>query len=150
MSSHRFPQSTERNAMSPVPDVNLTPVQFEILQVTWDADAGASVAEIWEAVAANRSVGRTTILNLVDRLEKRGWLSRRKVDGVFRYRPTVDRATATEHVAAEFVDAFFSGSASDLVMSLLGSRRVSPDEIEQLRTLLRQQSRNPKTKGARK
>ena len=35
------------------------------------------MAEIWQAIAARRRVGRTTILNLVDRLEKRGWLVRR-------------------------------------------------------------------------
>jgi BlaI family transcriptional regulator, penicillinase repressor len=136
--------------MSRVPDTDLTPMQFEIMEVTWDAANGASVAEIWEAVSANRPVGRTTILNLVDRLEKRGWLSRRKIDGVFRYRPTVDRDTAAGHVAAEFVDAFFSGSASDLVMSLLGSRRISPDEVKQLRALLNQQSTDHKSKGPRK
>jgi predicted transcriptional regulator len=134
--------------MSRVPDDNLTPVQFEIMQVAWDSGEGATVAEIWEAVAANRDVGRTTILNLVDRLEKRGWLSRRKTGGVFRYKPTVDRGTATGHVAAEFVDAFFSGSASELVMSLLGSKRISRNEVEQLRALLNErQSRQPRPKG---
>jgi predicted transcriptional regulator len=125
--------------MGRVPDVNLTPAQFEILQVAWDAEQGATVSEIWEAIAGTREVARTTILNLVDRLEKRGWLSRRKVGGVYRYMPTVDRATAASHVAAGFVDAFFSGSASDLVMSLLGSQRISPEEVEQLRALLAKQ-----------
>ena len=137
--------------MGRVPDDKLTPVQFEILQVAWDAPEGATVAKIWEAVAANRDVGRTTILNLVDRLEKRGWLARRKTGGVFRYKPTVDRGTASGHVAAEFVDAFFSGSASELVMSLLGSKRITQDEVEQLRALLdERQLRQPKPKGTRK
>jgi BlaI family transcriptional regulator, penicillinase repressor len=140
--------------VSRLPDTDLTPVQFEILQVAWNASDGASVAEIWETISAGRDVGRTTILNLVDRLEKRGWLSRRKIDGVFRYRPTVDRETATGHVAAEFVDSFFSGSASDLVMSLLGSRRISPAEIEELRTRLGKKTepkpRTAKSKETRK
>jgi len=136
--------------MKHIPDSTLTPVQFEILQAAWNHADGASVAEIWETVSANRSVARTTILNLVDRLEKRGWLARRKVDGVFRYTPTVDRQTATREVAVEFVDAFFSGSASELVMSLVGSKRISPDEIEQLRSILNQRIRAPHSKGSRK
>ena len=135
--------------MGSVPDVKLTPVQFEILQVTWDAEQGATVAEIWEAVAEHRDVGRTTILNLVDRLEKRGWLSRRKIGGVYHYMPTVDRETAAGHVAAEFVDAFFSGSASNLVMSLLGSQRISQGEVEQLRSLLEKHRSGKKSKGTR-
>ncbi len=135
--------------MANLPDVNLTPVQFEIMQVAWAAQDGATVAEIWEAVSKNRDVARTTILNLVDRLEKRGWLSRRKVAGVYRYMPTVDRDTASAHVAGEFVDAFFSGSASELVMSLLGSRRISKDEVEQLQAMLDQRAKNKSKKGTR-
>jgi BlaI family penicillinase repressor len=137
--------------MSRVPEAGLTPVQFEILEAAWSgADGAASVAEIWEAISTSRDVGRTTILNLVDRLEKRGWLARKKVDGVFRYAPTVSREAAAGSVAAEFVDAFFSGSASDLVMSLLGSKRISADEVEQLRDLLDARARDKQKKGTRK
>ena len=133
--------------MADLPDLNLTPVQFEIMQVAWATDDGATVTDIWEAVAKSRDVARTTILNLVDRLEKRGWLSRRKVAGVFRYTPTVDRDTASAHVAGEFVDAFFSGSATELVMSLLGSKRISKGEVEQLRAILEQRAANKPRKG---
>jgi predicted transcriptional regulator len=134
-----------------MPDVNITPVQFEILEAAWAEPEGATVTEIWETISAKRDVGRTTIINLVDRLEKRGWLSRQKVGGVFRYKPTVDRETAAAHVAAEFVDAFFSGSASDLVMSLLGSERISQEELNELRALIdARRSNTKKSKGARK
>lgn len=136
--------------MGRVPEAGLTPVQFEILEAAWGAANGASVAEIWEAIAARREVGRTTILNLVDRLEKRGWLARKKVEGVFRYTPTVSREDAAGNVAAEFVDAFFSGSASELVMSLLGSKKISADEVEQLRELLDARTRDKQNKGTRK
>ena len=136
--------------MKNVPDANITPAQFEILQAAWSNPAGASVAEIWEAISAKRTVTRTTILNLVDRLEKRGWLARRKVEGIFRYTPTVDRNVASGQVAAEFVDAFFSGSTSELVMSLLGSKRISREETEQLRSLLEERMRETKSKGSRK
>ncbi len=48
------------------------------------------MAEIWQAIAARRAVGRTTTLNLVDRLEKRGWLRRRPAAGGYRYTATDD------------------------------------------------------------
>ncbi len=137
--------------MARVPEAGLTPVQFEILEAAWSgADGAASVAEIWEAISASRDVGRTTILNLVDRLEKRGWLARKKVDGVFRYAPTVSREEASGNVAAEFVDAFFSGSASELVMSLLGSKRISAEEVDELRALLDSRARDKQEKGQSK
>jgi predicted transcriptional regulator len=86
-------------------------------------------------------------LNLVDRLEKRGWLVRRSGDGANRYRAARSRQQTATAVAREFVDNFFGGSASGLVMSLLGESRLDPDEVEQLRKLLeehRRRSRHPK------
>lgn len=137
--------------MARVPDINLTPVQFEIMEAAWGAEQGATVTEMWETISRNRDVGRTTILNLVDRLEKRGWLARQKVGGVYRYQPTVGREKAAAHVAAEFVDAFFSGSASNLVMSLLGSQRISQDELDELRAMLdKRRSGSKKSKGTGK
>jgi len=124
--------------MTPPDDAKLTPVQFEIMQAIWNAPSGATVAEIWEVITASREVGRTTVLNLVGRLEARGWLRRRKQEGVYRYEATVDRDAATADVAEKFVDDFFGGSARELVMSLLGSNRLSKAEVAQLRKLLDQ------------
>jgi BlaI family penicillinase repressor len=132
----RLAYSTEGFTLSQKPDAALTAVQFGILQVVWDRPDGATVAEIWDAMPKGRDVARTTVLNLVSRLDKRGWLKRRKCDGVFRYTATIDRDTATATFAGKFVDDFFDGSAKDLVMSLLGSKRISQAEVDELRQLL--------------
>ena len=118
------------------PEGKLTPAQFEIMQVVWKSQEGLTVAEIWESISKNRDVTRTTVLNLVDRLEKRGWLKRTKSEQVFRYTATLDEQIATGQVAREFINEFFQGSASGLVMSLLGSRRLSTKEIDELRRIL--------------
>ena len=116
---------------------NLTATQYEIMEVVWShGEKGVSVAEIWQAILDQRSVGRTTILNLVDRLEKRGWLVRRDGQRPLRYAAARDRSKTNALLAGSFVDDFFGGSASGLVMSLLGSRRLTEEEIEHLRSVL--------------
>ena len=127
-----------------MPDKKLTPVQFEIMQAVWDSEEGATVAEIWEEIGQPREVARTTILNLVGRLEKYGWLKRKKKSGVYRYLATVDRETATADVAGQFVDDFFGGSTSDLFMSLLGNEKISNNELDQLRKLIGSKANRPK------
>lgn len=123
------------------PEGSLTAAQHEIMEVVWKgAKSGSTVAEIWHAIGSRRSVTRTTVLNQVDRLEKRGWLKRHECPDGFRYLATRSREHAATSLAAEFVDSFFGGSASDLVMSLLGSRKLDPDEIQKLRTLLETRS----------
>ena len=122
----------------PKPEGNLTSTQHEIIEAVWQrGDHGATVAEIWQVVSARRPVGRTTILNLVDRLEKRGWLVRREDEKPARYSAALDPEQTAALLAGSFVDDFFGGSASKLLMSLLGSKRLGPVEIEQLGDVLR-------------
>ncbi|MDP7015369.1 MAG: BlaI/MecI/CopY family transcriptional regulator [Pirellulaceae bacterium] len=119
------------------PDGKLTPTQHEIMELVWDAaNAGMTVTEIWEAIAARREVIRSTVLNLVDRLEKRHWLRRRKRKGGYRYFAAVERDRTVRGLAEDFVDDFFGGSASELVMSLMGSKRMKSEDVERLRRLL--------------
>jgi predicted transcriptional regulator len=118
------------------PEGKLTPVQFEIMQLIWNSTQGLTIGEIWEAIRSGRDVSRTTVLNLVDRLEKRFWLNRHKDQGVFRYMAAVPRQSAETRLATEFVEEFFAGSAANLLMSLLGSERFSPADIQRLKSLL--------------
>lgn len=132
------------------PQRNLTPAQYEILVLVWDAgDAGCGVTDIWQAIAARRAVTRTTILNLVDRLEKRGWLKRRPDGNSYRYTAAIGRAEAESQLAAGFLDEFFGGSAALMVQSLLGSRGLKGVEIERLRRLLEEARRQRTERGGR-
>ena len=119
------------------PDGSLTPAQYEILEAIWNSPKGqATIAEIWSTITDVRSISRTTVLNQVDRLEKRGWLKRHPHAEGFRYTVTKRKEQVTKGLAQEFVDSFFAGSASDLLMSLLGSKRVTATEAQKLRALL--------------
>jgi len=121
------------------PEGTLTAAQFEILEVVWAAGAdGATVAEIWKRIGLSRELSRTTVLNQVDRLEKRGWLNRQEGESGLRFTAAVDRATASSRLAGEFVRDFFGGSADKLVMSLLGAGGLDSADIRRLRDLLKQ------------
>ncbi len=130
------------------PEGRLTAAQHEIMEVIWEAgESGATVTEIWAAITQQRNVTRTTVLNQVDRLEKRGWLKRQKHGGVFRYVGALDRAETSRSLAEEFVADFFGGSASELVMSLLGSKQLKRADIQRLRELLELRLSKKKTKA---
>ena len=127
----------------PDPEGTLTAAQHEIMQVIWNAPTkGATVMEIWQVIGEQRGIARTTVLNQVDRLEKRGWLRREKSPDGFRYLAARGHDQATRELAEEFVDTFFGGSASNLVMSLLGSSKLNPEDIVKLRQLLNSRTRN--------
>jgi predicted transcriptional regulator len=142
-------ECSKDNAVSK-PEGNLTATQYEILRAVWAAgSAGATVAEIWQAIAPNREVGRTTVLNLVDRLEKRGWLARTGESRSYRYLAPLGQAETDALLARQFVDDFFEGSASNLLLSLLGSKRIRREDVEQLRRIM-ESTEGKRTRGGEK
>jgi len=121
----------------PKPEGRLSPAQYEILQAIWEIGApGATRMQIWDLIVQERPIVRTTVLNLVDRLERRGWLKRIETDGKMLFWPTASREQIEADVAKDFVDCFFKGSASHLVMSLFGRRKINSEEIERLKDVL--------------
>ena len=104
------------------------------------------MAEIWQAIAQRRAVGRTTILNLVDRLKKRGWLVRRDSQKPCHYLAALGRKETAAMLAHSFVDDFFAGSAGNLVMSLLGAKKLNQQEIQRLQQMLRLESKQSRGK----
>jgi|RhiMethySRZTD1v2_1073278.scaffolds.fasta_scaffold566008_2 predicted transcriptional regulator len=118
-------------------DTKLTSVQLEILEVVWSkGKEGATVAEIWEELQKGRELARTTVLTLVQRLERRGWLVAETSARAHRFRATRPREHARRRVLKDLVDGLFGGSPSALVASLLGSRKIERKEVEHLKALL--------------
>ena len=121
----------------PPPDGSLTATQLEIMEVVWErGDEGVIASEIWQEIASRRKVVRTTILNQVDRLEKRGWLRREQNDGGARYFATLPREATENRLAQEFVDDFFKGSVSTLVSRLFGGGSISQDDVEKMQAMI--------------
>jgi predicted transcriptional regulator len=121
----------------PEPRGKLTAVQHRIMQAVWPCgEHGATASEIWQAVCAERAVGRTTVLKQIQRLEDRRWLRRIPEEGVARYVAALQREQTSRMLAAEFVDSFFGGSLSELVLSVLDARGITAGDVQRLRQLL--------------
>jgi predicted transcriptional regulator len=130
----------------PGPKGSLTAAQYEIMAVVWAAGpAGVTVAEIWQAIAGARGVARTTVLNQVDRLERRGWLRRSPGDGPTRFQATLSKEDASRQLVAGFVSDFFQGSTAELVSALLGNDAftLTRKDVARLRELLERARRRP-------
>src|SRR6516165_12018117 len=126
------------------PKGSLTAAQYEIMAAVWNAgEDGITIAEIWQAIGQSRAIGRTTVLNQVDRLEKRGWLRRLPGDGSTRFRATLSKEDASHQLVSGFLSDYFDGSTVDLVSALLGSDAcaLTKKEVDRLRKLLEQARR---------
>jgi len=111
--------------------------QIEIMNIVW-SQGKATVAAVWEAMSAQRKVARNTIQTLMTRLEEKGWLGHFEDGPAFRYFARRRREATLRGMLEQMVNTVFAGSADSLVMALLESRGISPDEAERIRAMIAQ------------
>jgi len=103
------------------------PLELTCLKALWRLGEG-TVHDVRKAVSKQRALAYTTVMTLLDRLEKRGCVARRKRGRSYMYRPKATRDAMREHAIQQLLDGFFEGSADALLNFLRQPRgpRVSP------------------------
>ena len=89
------------------------PLELECLKALWGIGEG-TVRDVRKALPGDRSLAYTTVMTVLDRLEKRGGVSRRKQGRSFVYVPKLGREELRRFAVKELVDRFFEGSAETL------------------------------------
>ena len=96
------------------PSKGLPPaLELLCLRALWRLGEGR-VHDVRKAVSKERVLAYTTVMTLLDRLEKRGCVTRRKPGRSYLYRPRVSRDAMREHALKQLMDDFFDGSADAL------------------------------------
>ena len=89
------------------------------MKVLWKLGSG-TVADVRDALMAERELAYTTVLTLLDRLAGKGAVRRKKRGRSYVYRPALSRETALESALERLADDFFGGSRDRLVAYLQG------------------------------
>jgi BlaI family penicillinase repressor len=113
----------------------LSDAQLEIMQAVW-ARGEVTVTDVWTALADRRQVARNTILTLMERLQKKGWLKRRVSGPTHYYAAAVPRGRTLGQVVHRLVEAAFAGSAEAMILALLEGRGVTDAEAKRIRKLI--------------
>ena len=100
------------------------------------AQGAATVAEVVERFGLPRGLARSTVLTMMERLRKKGHLTRKQVDGIYRYATHTAPADAVQHAVASFVDRTLGGSVTPFVTFLSEAHHVSDEELAELEELV--------------
>jgi predicted transcriptional regulator len=112
----------------------LTEAEYRLMDILWELGSG-TVAEIHGRLA-DRPIAYTTVLSTLTILERKGYV-RHTVRGKANvYKARVEREAARRSVIDNVLTTFFDGSARALMLNLLDSERLGPEEERRLRALL--------------
>jgi predicted transcriptional regulator len=109
--------------------LDLAPLELECLTVLW-ALREATVRDIHRALAAARPRAYTTVLTIMDRLEQKGIVTRRKVGKAFHYQPKLSVEEARVKAVEKIVEGFFDGSPAALAAHLSSAAYAVPGVSE--------------------
>ena len=98
------------------------PLELQCLSALWSRGQ-ASVRDVRELVAASRPLAYTTVMTALDRLSRRGVVTRRKAGRAFVYAPAVTRDSVRRLALQEFLDSYFESSSKELLRFLRDESR---------------------------
>jgi predicted transcriptional regulator len=101
------------------------PLELECLKVLWALGEG-NVRQVRQALAPNRDLAYTTVMTVLERLARKGAVTRRKAGRSFTYVPVLSREALRRLAIRELVDCYFGGSERELIAYLQGREVEEP------------------------
>lgn len=105
------------------------------MKLVWERPR-STVRDVYEALRARRKVAYTTVMTMMNILEQKGHLKKRRQERAFLYRAARPRQQVLRAMVREFVDRVFNGAAEPLVVHLVRDRRLSEKELREIARLI--------------
>jgi predicted transcriptional regulator len=121
--------------------------ELEVFQYVAE-HAPIAVGDVARDFGAARGLARTTILTVMERLRRKGYLRRRKAAGVYRYSPSIARQEVLRSLVRDFAQRVLGGSPQPFMAYLLEDAELSEGEVEDLKKLV--DARRSKGEGRRR
>ncbi|AGA24707.1 BlaI/MecI/CopY family transcriptional regulator [Singulisphaera acidiphila] len=115
--------------------VAITERQFAVLRVLWE-HGPQTVRGLMEHLPRGESQPYTTVLGLLQVMEKAKLVDHEKEGLTHRYRPLVSQQEATGNLLSDFLARFFHGSAEQLILGLVDTEKLAPDEFRAIEARL--------------
>lgn len=113
-----------------------TKSELEILQVLWEFGP-STVRFVNERLNEQREVNYTSTLKLMQIMVEKKLVLRDESSMKHIYRPAEEENKTKSHILDRFVNTLYNGSASQLVMHLVGNKKTSSEELEELKKILK-------------
>jgi len=116
--------------------VEPTKSELEILQVLWRLGP-STVREVNNELIKVKDTNYTTTLKFMQLMADKGLLTRDESQMKHIYSVAEEEQKTKSHLLDKFVDSMYNGSASKLVMQLIGNKKTSLQELQEIKDLLK-------------
>jgi len=109
-------------------------LEAEVMQILW-RQPNQTVTEVEEKLRRRREIAHTTVLTTLDRLHRKGYLTREKSGKAFVYAPRYTREEFEHGLAQEVLGALLGGMGEPVLstfVELVGEDEAKLERLEEL------------------
>lgn len=129
---------------------DVTDAELALLQVLWDRGA-ATVRQLTdELYPGGKASQLATVQKLLERLEAKACVCRRRQEGVYLFDASVGRDDLIGRRLEDLAEKLCGGSVTPLLTNLVRRKRLSASEYQELRDLIETLAPENKAKRERK
>ncbi|HEX3888366.1 MAG TPA: BlaI/MecI/CopY family transcriptional regulator [Phenylobacterium sp.] len=104
----------------------LTPLELKIMQVLWTAGP-SPVSAVQEQLGSD--LAYTTVQTMLNVLLRKKKVRRTQVGRAFTYEAAISQERASGAAVTDLVSRVFGGSGEALLMALINTRQITPEQI---------------------
>jgi predicted transcriptional regulator len=120
----------------PIPSLDdLGDLQKAVMEIVWELGE-ATVNQVREKLGRRKRLAYTTVLTVMQKLDKAGWLTHREEGRAYVYRPTKTRDEAGRSSLRQFIDRVCGGNPIAAFQHLLDDEELSADDLSALRKMI--------------
>lgn len=119
-------------------DMVLPDAEFDIMQIIWGEETPISSMRVYSLTLPEKNRKPQTVLTLLTRLEKRGFLSSEKRGKERFYTPLVSREAYLNQETGLFMRRFHKNSLMGLMSALFSDKKPKAEELLEIEQWLEQ------------
>jgi predicted transcriptional regulator len=121
------------------PFKRLPDAEFEVMRIAWQLDPPVSTLQIMSKLGTDNTWKPPTVLTLLGRLIEKGFLSTAKAGKERTYTPLISQSEYMRIETGSYIDRLNENSALGIVTALYDGKKLSGQEIADLRNWLNEQ-----------
>lgn len=114
----------------------LTENEFQVMCVLW-REAPLTVASILKHLERIPKPAYTSLLTLIQTMEKKGYIKHHKIGKAYSYVPVLQQKKFFSSEITRIAKRLFNGSPGKLVLNLVENEHLTQEEIKSLKKLLK-------------
>ena len=115
--------------------------ELDIMIVLWKQKNDMSRSEIEKIVNQKKTLAPTTILTLLSRLEKKGFVSVNRDGNLNKYRWLVSQTEYQQKEGKGMLEKLYGNSVKNIVAALYQGREIDDEDLKELEGFLKELNR---------